>query len=152
MGAPTNTHNSETDLSLGQVPQVEDQVLYEALLDIHNAIEALLTSSDDGDEFLQAYVDKQRNNTTVTENYTVLTTDGTVRVNAAAGDITITLHPVLDFEGYLYRIKRIDSVTTSKVTLVGNGLELVDERADGINVSTLSSYTVKAHLTGWDIV
>lgn len=49
MTAPTNTYNSNTDLSLGQVPQVDDPDLYKALLDIHNAIESLLKSSDQGD-------------------------------------------------------------------------------------------------------
>jgi hypothetical protein len=46
MAAPDNTYNSSTNLSLGQVPQVEDEALYTDLLDVHNAIETLLKSSD----------------------------------------------------------------------------------------------------------
>jgi hypothetical protein len=52
MPAPTNTYNSKTDLSLGQLTNINDPALYTALLDIHNAIETLLTSSDAGSKEL----------------------------------------------------------------------------------------------------
>jgi len=152
MPAPTNTYDSNTDLSLGQVPQVEDPVLYEALLDIHNAIETLLTGSDDADAVFVAYIAKQRNNTLVTADYTIVETDGTIEVDASAGDIIITAQPVTGFEGYRYDVKRIDLITTNKVTLIGDGTELIDGRVDGINISTKSSYTIKATLTGWNII
>jgi isoaspartyl peptidase/L-asparaginase-like protein (Ntn-hydrolase superfamily) len=152
MAAPTNTYDSNTDLSLGAVPQVDDPELYIALLDIHNAIETLLTGSDDGDAVFEAYIAKQRSVITVTGDYTVTTLDGTVRVDASTGDITVTLFAVSGFLGYKQYIKRVDEVFANKVTLVGDGLELVDDRADGINISTKSSYSVKSNLTGWDIV
>lgn len=42
MPAPTNTYSSSTLLNLGQVPVgIEDPVLYQELLDIHDAIEAI---------------------------------------------------------------------------------------------------------------
>lgn len=152
MPAPINTYDSNTDLSLGQVPQVDDPILYEALLDIHNAIENLLTSSDEGDAVFTAYIDKQRNNTLVIADYTIVETDGTIEVDASAGDIVITASPILGFEGYRYDVKRIDTVTANKVTLVGDGAELIDGRASGINISTKSSYTIKATLIGWNII
>ena len=154
MTAPTNTYNSTTDLSLGNIPQVDDPEMYQALLDLHNAIEILLTSADGA---LALFVDKYRNNTAVAigdSPYTVLTTDGTIEVDASAGDITIFLHPISAGPGYRYQIKRIDTVTTNSVTLLGDGLELVDAHAAGINISTLSSYTVKANEDedGWNIL
>ena len=154
MGAPINTYDSNTELSLGQIPQIDDPDLYTALLDIHNAIEAILQSSDDADAILTAYIDKQRNNTSVNTNYTVLVTDGTVEVDASTGDIIVTLHPVSEGKGFRYNIKRIDLVPASKVTLLGDGVELVDDRADGIKISTKSSYTVKANddEDGWNII
>ena len=152
MAAPTNTYDSNTDLSLGQVPQVEDPVLYEALLDIHNAIETLLTGSDDADAVFTAFIAKFRNVTEITGDYTIAITDGTIRVDASAGDVIITLPPILAILGYRFDIKRVDTVTTNKVTLKGNGLELVDGHADDVNISTLSSYTVKANNVGWDII
>jgi hypothetical protein len=157
MPAPINTYDSATNLNLGQVPtelESENEALYRDLLDIHNALEILLTSSDDGDALFQAFIDKFRNfsQPAVVADYTVLVTDGIVRVDASVGDITVTMHPVASGVGYRYPIKRIDTVTANKVTLLGDGTELIDERPTGINLSTKSSYTLKANDTGWDII
>ena len=112
MGAPTNTYNSSTDLSLGQVPQVDDPVLYRELLDIHDAIETLLTSSDGGDATLQTSVDINTTNiatntTNIATNITNITTNtsdilnlefralGSVR--SSAYDDTNTTYQVGDF-------------------------------------------------------
>lgn len=145
MVAPSNTYNSNTALSLGSVPQVDDPVLYRELLDLHDAIEALLTSSDDADAIYSAYIAKQRNNTPVTGDYTVLITDGTLEIDATAGDITVTFPLAADGSGYRYNAKRVDLVTANKVTLVGTAGELIDGRASGINLSTKSSYTCKGN-------
>ena len=154
MAAPTNTYDSLTDLSLGQVPQVDDPALYTALLDIHNAIESLLKSSDAGAVPANDFVAKFRNNTAVSIDYIVQVTDGTVEVDASAGNILIALHPISEGIGYRYDIKRVDTTFLNKVTLLGDGTELIDGRAAGINISTKSSYTVKANETntGWNII
>jgi len=152
MAAPTSTYNSNTDLSLGHIPQVEDPDLYNELLDIHNAIETLLTFSDAANGVFEAYIAKQRSVRTIISNTTITTLDGLIEVDATAGDITVTAHPVEGFLGYKYYIKRIDVVPVNKVTLVGDGLELIDDRANGINISTKSSYSIKSNLTGWNIV
>jgi len=49
MVAPTNTYNSPVELTLGNVPADIDtpEGLYRELLDIHNAIEGLITFSGD---------------------------------------------------------------------------------------------------------
>ena len=155
MAAPQNTYNSNTALSLGNVPQGLDDnpELYTELLDVHDAIEQVLTASDDADAIFAAYIAKQRNTTTVSGDYTVVITDGTIEVDATAGDITVTMHPVAEGLGYRYDIKRIDLVTTNKVTLVGDGAELIDGRVGGINISTKSSYTVKTNnSSAWNII
>lgn len=157
MAAPNNTYNSATDLSLGNIPQVADDETYQALLDLHNAIEILLTSSDDGNALFEAYIAKKRNNAQVATNYTVLITDGTIEVDASAGDITITLHLISAGIGYSYQIKRIDTTAANSVTLVGDATgtpELIDGHSAGINISTLSSYTVKTNASqdGWNIL
>ncbi len=152
MAAPTSTYNSNTDLSIGHIPQVEDEVMYSELLDIHNAIESLLTSSDDSGAVFAAYIAKQRSVRTVTGDTLITEFDGLVRVDATAGDIIITARPVSGFLGYSYRVKRVDFVTANKVTLVGSGAELIDDRATGIRISTKSSYTINANTTGYDIV
>lgn len=145
MTAPVNTYDSNTDLALGQVPQVDDPELYVALLDMHNAIETLLKGSDNANAIFLAYLTKQRNNTAVSADYTITEFDGTIEVDASAGDITITARSVIGFDGYRYDIKRVDEVPANKVTIVGTAAELIDGRADGINLSTKSSYTIKAN-------
>jgi len=153
MASPISTYDSDIDLNLGQVPlEIEDPVVYQELLDIHNAIESLVTHSDVGDEAFAAYILKQRNNTEVSADYTILITDGTIEVDASGGDIIVTAHPVVEGEGFKYNIKRVDLVTANKVTLVGDGTELIDGRADGIKISTKSSYTIKSNDTGWNII
>ena len=50
MAAPINTYNSILELFLAQVPEgIEDPVVYQALLDLHNALEAVLTFSTEND-------------------------------------------------------------------------------------------------------
>ena len=149
----STTYISNTNLNLGQVPrEITDPVLYRELLDIHNAIEILLTSSDAGIGTAAEFIAKYRNNTTVVNSYLVLATDGTVLVDAAGGDIIITLPPVADVEGYRFEIKRIDTAPANTVTLVSSGLDYIDGRVNGIKVSTKSSYTVKASTTIWNIL
>lgn len=154
MSAPVNTYNSATRLALGSVPQVADPETYTALLDIHNALEAVLTASDDSDALFQAFMDKYNANKKVTGNYTILPTDGTIEVDATAGAIIITLPLVADSLGLRYEIKRIDAVPANLVTLNGNGTEYIDGHTTGIKISTKSSYTVKANSdeNGWNII
>lgn len=153
MTAPINTYNSPTDLNLGHVPEVADESLYNALLDIHNALEILLTSSDDGAASFTAFVAKYRNfsNPVVTGDYTILVTDGLIRVDATAGDITITAHPVVEGLGYIYTIKRIDE-TANTVLAEGDGTELIDSHTGGVEVDPLDALKIKANSTGWDII
>jgi len=155
MPAPSSTYNSLTDLSLGQIPPEgldDPAILYQELLDLHNAIEALLTSSDEGAADFTTFIDKFRNNTNISADYTVLITDGTVRVDASAGDVIITLHPVSAGLGYRYDIKRVDEELSTSVTLLGDGTEFIDGKLDGIDIDVLDSIAVKAHDTGWDII
>ena len=150
--APPTTYNSNTNLSLGSIPQVADPDLYEALMDIHNAIESLLRFNDSDHAAFVAYIDKQRNVTEVSASYTVVGTDGTVRVDASGGDIIVTLPLIATGAGYRYNIKRVDLVPANSVILLGDGAELIDGRSAGIKISTKSSYTVKANASGWDII
>lgn len=159
MTAPINTYNSSTELNLGRVPQVneaDNPDLYRELLDIHDALEAILQSSDDNNVVVDDFVTKFRNVITIAAGaspYSIqANTDGMIRVDATLGDIIVIAPPVLEFLGYEYKIKRIDFAFLNKVTLIGDGSELIDNRASGINISIKSSYTIKANTTGWDII
>tara|TARA_R110000868_G_scaffold125265_3_gene331051 strand:- start:24240 stop:24734 length:495 start_codon:yes stop_codon:yes gene_type:complete len=107
-------------------------------------------SVDDGSSI---YVDKSRRVVDVSANYTVLYSDGIIRADASGGSITITLPKIDGIEGYEFTIKRTDSATTANtLTIAGDGSELIDGHAGGVDVYLLSSYTVKANATGWDII
>lgn len=144
---PTNTYNSLTDLSLGNIPQVEDPEVYRALLDLHNAIEILLTSSDDGDAIFAAYIQKRRKTAAHTADYTVQITDGTIYINASLNPVTITLHPVAEGVGYKYNIKCIDATFTAK--LIGSGSELIDLADDGWELDLMDEIPVRNDGTNW---
>lgn len=142
MAAPINTYDSPTNLSLGNIPQVEDEEIYSALLDLHNAIEILLTSSDDGDATFTAYITKQRNVTIVTGDYTVKVTDGLILTDTTAADITITMHPTSEGPGYEYDIKQIAG--DNETLIVGDGGEEVDDDAGGITIDLYEAIPLKA--------
>jgi len=152
MAAPINTYNSATNLNLGQVPTLDDPALYSDLLDIHNALEILLTSSDTGGAAFIEFLAKYRDITQVSTDYLVLAADGTVLVKATTSSVVVTLPVIASILGYRFEIKNISSGAINKVTLVGNGTELIDSHTGGIRISKGSSYTVKATTTGWVII
>lgn len=158
MPTPTNVLLSDINLALGQVPQVDNPILYEALLDIHNAIEALATANFEVTTATLSYIEKRRKVTEVSgPEYTVDIDDGHIRVDASQGDVVITLFPIRRFTGLRYTIKRIDSTPSNTVTLIGSttldsGTDLIDQKLDGIRISKLSSYTVESTPDGWDII
>ena len=154
MTAPKNTYDSTTLLSLGNVPQVSDPETYEALLNLHNAIEAVLTSSDDNYQDFVDFLTKYRRVVTLYSDYTVLDVDGTIEVDASSGDITITLPVVTSLSGYRYTIVRVDEVYTNLVTIIGNGVDAIDNHTEGVDLYNLSSYTLQgnANADGWNII
>lgn len=163
MAAPINTYNSEVDLGLGQVPQVEDSELYQGLLDIHNAIEALASYIDDSSSAASDFLAKFRAVKVVTTDYSVQPQDGIILVNASANDVTITLPPSELNKGYRYTVKVIQWSYPHQVTVVGatveGAVELIDEHTNGVKVSSLSAYTfvskstdASLKLTGYAII
>lgn len=145
MAAPTNTYNSFTDLSLGQIPQVDDPDLYSALLDIHNAIESLLTSSDDADGIFAAFIAKYRNITEVSDDYTVLATDSLIVVDITAKNIIITLPTGTEVAGYRFEVKAIADTLPSinNCTIVGEGGAPIDDDVTGITIDALEAVPFK---------
>jgi hypothetical protein len=148
----TTGYSSPTNLSLGQVPQVEDPELYKALLDIHNAIETLLMSSDGVNDVLLAFLYKSRAIRQVSASTVFTPEDGILLVDAAAGNVVVTLHSTVGYGGYRAIVKRIDNVPANTVTIIGDGAELIDSRVGGIKVSSQSSYTMSANATSWSII
>lgn len=124
MAAPPNTYNSPVNLSLTYLSQIDDPILYGELLDIHNAIEALLQYSTDSAAIFEAYIQKRRSFRTVTADTTVSVSDGTILIDASLNPVTVTLHPAADGIGHRYNLKCIDDTNT--VLVIPTGLELID--------------------------
>lgn len=147
MAETPNTYDSNTNLSLGHIPQVDDPDLYVALLDLHNAIETLLKSSDAGTSINDDFIRKQRNVTEVNTDYTVQLTDGLILVDTTAGDITITMHTVALGIGYRYDIKQI--IGTNQTLIVGDSGDLIDSDASGLTIDLLEAVPLKNDGTEW---
>lgn len=148
MSAPNTTYSSNTELSLGNVPNVDDPILYEELLNIHNAIEYLL---DNLDTKIDDYVNKQRAVKAIDSTdspYSVLATDGLILVDASAGDVTVILYtPNSETVGYLQRIKRTDT-STNTVLLTTAGSEQIDNE-DEWEIGYLDTIPVRSDGTNW---
>lgn len=158
MAAPTNTYNSSVNLNLGQLTDLEsvDVEVYNALTDIHNALEILATGVqdvEDGAGPVNSFVAKYRNNTDANAGntpYTIQLTDGTILVDASVVSIVVNLHSVTAGDGYRYEVKRVDTNTTNTATL-----QSIDGDIDGHSAITLTPkdcYVVKNTGTNWVIL
>lgn len=101
-----------------------------------------------------------RRDTTVSANYTASSTDYYIRVNAASGNITITLPSAASFhirssvDGKPYsseiHVKRIDT-SSNTVTVQGAGSDTIDGAAS-VTLATMQNNIYKAGATtSWDI-
>jgi|CXWL01.1.fsa_nt_gi hypothetical protein len=91
---------------------------------------------------------------TVTVNTTLLDTDFTVEVDAAAGNITITLPTAISqydggtSSGRIYNVKKIDS-TANTVTITPQGGDTIDGLASIIISAKDVDYTLQSDGTRW---
>lgn len=88
---------------------------------------------------------------TKTANYTLTTSDYTVRVDATSGAITITL-PLAPVHGQVYNTKKIDS-SVNNVTVAGNGHN-IDGAASTTIVTQYTNLTIQYDgvSTTWNIL
>ncbi len=151
MADPSTEYENAVDLTLGNVPQVEDPEVYEALLTIHNAIETLATTSVTviGGE-LADFLVKFRNIIEITADYIPSLLDGTILIDASANNVTVTLPSAAAVPGYRYDIKVIDDTNAAAVTS-GAG-DLLDEDAADFEMILHETITVKSDGTDWWII
>lgn len=92
----------------------------------------------------------QFNTRLVSTNTTVTLTDGTIRVNTSAGDVTVTLPAANTCTGYIFRIKKVSPANT--VIIDANASETIDGslQAD-INENNLC-LNIQSNGTSWDII
>jgi hypothetical protein len=128
--------NSDLDLRLAHLPIVEDAEIYTALVDIHNALDTLLTAIG-----YRIH--------TVTSAYTIVDTDGTVLVDASSGAVTATLPSAVGIQGKKFIVKCVDA--TNIATLDGDGSETIDGAAN-ITLALWEVVTVQSDGANWLIV
>jgi hypothetical protein len=85
---------------------------------------------------------------TKTTNYTLLTTDQGVRVDASGGNRTMTLP--LGALGQLFTIKKVDS-SANTVTIQGTSGQTIDDAATVVLTKENQSVTVVGNASGYDI-
>ena len=171
--------NSPINLNLGQVPEVDDPILAQILLDIYNALEVLQTfqgnlTSATGAQIANlaaltarvtsaeasiaananAILTKQSieyESITVTADYTITLTSRLIRVDCTGGGVVVTLPLASTFEGRRYTIKRIDT-SDNTVTLVPTSSELIDGHCTSITIPSKAAIEVQAGVDYWDTI
>lgn len=87
---------------------------------------------------------------TVTTN-TTLDTDNTILVNAASGNITITLPAAASKANKIYRIKKIDA-TVNTVIIQPQVSEMIDDNTNMILLFQDSSIDLVSNAANWYII
>ena len=150
--------NSATAFNLGNVPQVDDYQTYEALLEVHAAIEALATRLDDIETGLIAnlsesenYMVAQLNVKTVAVSYGIQIGDGTILTRARSSNLSITLPTAAGVSGTEYTIKQVLGATYSTYIVPATG-ESIDSLEDILEISLDQSVTLKSDGVVWWIL
>lgn len=89
--------------------------------------------------------------TTKTANYAATVNDGTIRCNAAAGMITISLPAAASVTGLGLCIKKIDG-SANVVTIDPAGTELIDGVATMLVETQWQAICIQSNGTGWDVL
>ena len=83
-------------------------------------------------------------------NYTVQIGDGTILVDASAGEVTITLLPVADADNY-YNIKKIDT-TVNRVIIETDAAETIDGDASVDITAAYESLQLITDGSNWFVI
>jgi hypothetical protein len=137
----SNGYHSEIDISLSQVPLVDDPILYDALQELYSAVQILA-----GEVQPIKYTFKN-----VTADYTVGVYDQLVRANSGAGAMLVTLPLASTCIGRRYTIKRVN-IGSNVVTLAPTSPNLIDGSGSAITIASMAAIEVQAGATYWDIV
>lgn len=154
----SHSSNSATDIHLGNVPDgIEDPAIYEAFLNVHTAIEALLTAFGDVDtgtnavvDWLQAYVLARTNVVTITTDTTLTSLNGTVLIDSTSNDVTATLPTAVGIAGTRFVVKHTTAVNLGKVATFG--AEEIDSETGDFELYPDEAATFQSNGVGWEII
>ena len=154
----SHTSNSETDIHLSSVPvDIEDPVIYEAFLEVHSALDALLTAFDDINtgtnavvNWLQAYVTARKNVVTITTDTTLTSLNGTVLIDSTSNDVTAFLPTAIGISGARFVVKHTVAANVGKVATFG--AEVIDNSTNDFELYPDEAVTLQSDGAGWRIV
>jgi len=86
-----------------------------------------------------------------TANYTKTVSDHTILIDAASGNITVTLPAASTVTGIIYNIKKIDG-SMNTVTVDGNGSETIDDGLTAVLTTQYESISVQNDGVSWWIL
>ena len=144
--------SSSIDIFLNNVPEVSDPELYQALLEIHSAIEAILAVISTGEDEVTPIEELERLKAikVVNANYAMQNADGTVLVSSSLSDITISLPDASANLGVRYRVKVINDTFRSYVRALGLGT--IDNETGAFELFLMESLEVQSDGNNWWIV
>lgn len=132
----TTFYTAGINLNIGQVPNnIQDPAVYQALLDIHNALEVLAQEGYTSDDTFNTFASKYFAATVVSgEDYVMSSSDVyTILVLTGDDDVTITLPPTDDVSGRHYTIKHVSGDGT--VIVKGEGDSTIDDSTYELDIS-----------------
>ena len=152
MTTPSTQFESLVDLGLDIVPQeIEDRAVYEALVNIHNAIEAITYSATGVGaggfaDFLARYLAI----TTKTASYGLTAADRTIFIDSSVEEVTILLPTASALTGYEYAIKCIDD--TNGALVATTAPDKLDDSSVDFSLYLHESIVVRSDGTDWWII
>lgn len=88
---------------------------------------------------------------TETAAYTAQVFDHTIRVDATAAAVTVTLPPASLCTGKVYVVKKIDA-SANAVSIDGDAAETVDGSATKSTTTQYAGWVIQSNAVGWDII
>ncbi len=126
------TINSDIDIHLGKVPDVDDPSLYEALLAVHNALEILLT------EIQEARDRELVVSSILVSDYSVGSLDNLILTDTTTGNVNITLPDPTLVSGRRFTVKQTAGANTTVVSVDGGA---TIDGAASTNITLLATKT-----------
>lgn len=102
-------------------------------------------------QLISSIFDYKRPTTTKSTDYTVLTTDFTIRVDCTSGNKVMTLPDATTTLGQVVNIKKID-VSTNIVSIIAFGTQKIDGASSKVVDKQYSSLQLQSNGTNWDIL
>lgn len=152
MTTPSTQYDNVLDLSLPNVPrEIADEAVYEALLEIHHALEILNTEATNNNEGgFASYLTREL--TVVSASASLLATNEarTVLIAATTADVTVTYPVASAVSGYPIDVKVIDN--TYRAFVATTAPDTLDGDTEPFELFLHESLTTRSDGSNWWII